>query len=98
MCIRDRLVRQSVDPDDDRLKELLGSRFDLRNDVLHAEALGLLRAHPAMGQARERTNDVAREAQELLAPLAVGLPAGSPAVDAIMALSALVESVVNRAG
>jgi len=92
------LVRQSVDPDDDRLKELLGSRFDLRDDVLHAEALGLLRAHPAMGQARERTNDVAREAQELLAPLAVGLPAGSPAVDAIMALSALVESVVNRAG
>jgi len=92
------LVRQSVDPADDRLKELLGSGFDLRDDALHAEALGLLQAHPAMGQARERTNNVAREAQELLAPLAIGLTAGSPADDAITALSALVESVVNRSG
>ncbi|MHB1472035.1 MAG: polyprenyl synthetase family protein [Dermatophilaceae bacterium] len=92
------LVRQSTDPADDRLKELLGAGYELRDDALHAEALGLLRAHAAMGQARERTNNVAREAQELLALLAVGLPAGSPAGDAIGALSALVESVVNRAG
>jgi len=92
------LVRQSVDPADDRLKELLGSDHDLHDDALHAEALGLLQAHPAMGQARERTNSVARETQELLAPLAVGLPAESPARDALLALSALVESIANRAG
>ena len=90
------LVRQSVDPADDRLKVLLGS--DLRDDSLHAEALTLLQAHPAMGEARERTNAVAREAQELLTPLAIGLPADSPAQEAITALAALVESVVNRAG
>jgi heptaprenyl diphosphate synthase len=89
-------VRQSVDAADDRLKELLGS--DLHDDVLHAEALALLRAHPAMGEARRRTNAVPREAQELLAPLVIGLAADSPARDAIAALSALVESVVNRAG
>ena len=92
------LVRQSNDPADDRLKELIGSDHDLRDDALHAEALGLLQAHPAMGQARERTNNVARETQELLAPLAIGLPADSPARDALIALSALVESIANRAG
>jgi len=90
------LVRKSIDPADDRLKELIGPGCDLRNDALHAEALALLRAHPAMAEAHERTNAVAREAQDLLAPLAVGLPAGSRAHDAITALSALVESVVNR--
>lgn len=92
------LVRQSIDPADDRLKELLGSDYDLHDDALHAEALGLLQAHPAMGQARERTNNVARETQELLAPLAIGLPAESPARDALLALLALVESIANRAG
>jgi heptaprenyl diphosphate synthase len=93
------LARQSVDPADDRLRLLLnGDRGDLHDDVLHAEALALLRAHPAMAEARERTNAVARDAQELLAPLANGLPADSPARDAIAALVALVESVVNRVG
>jgi heptaprenyl diphosphate synthase len=92
------LVRQSGDAADDRLKELLGSGFGLRDDELHAEALGLLRVHPAMVQARERTNNVAREAQELLAPLAIGLPADSAARDALLALSALVEGIANRAG
>ena len=90
------LVRQSTDPGDDRLKELLNA--DLREDALHIEALGLLRAHRAMGQARERTNAVAREAQELLAPLGDSLPAHSPAHDSVTALSALVAGVVNRAG
>ena len=90
------LVRQSVDAADDRLKELLS--FELRDDALHAEALGLLRAHPAMAQARERTNNVAREAQELLAPLVLGSPAAASVRDAVAALSAVVESVVNRAG
>jgi heptaprenyl diphosphate synthase len=90
------LARQSLDPSDDRLKVLLDS--DLRDDSLHAEALALLRAHPAMGEARQRTNAVAREAQDLLAPLATGLGAGSPVLGAITALSDLVEGVVNRVG
>jgi heptaprenyl diphosphate synthase len=90
------LVRRSTDPADDRLQQLLGS--DLRDDAMLAEALGLLQAHPAMSEARERTHDVARQAQQLLAPLAGGLPAGSIAQDAMTALSSLVESVVNRAG
>ena len=90
------LVRQSTDPADDRLRRLLGS--DLRDDALHAEALGLLRVHPAMGQARERTKAVARRAQLLLAPLDVELADGSPAQDALTALASLAEGVVNRAG
>jgi heptaprenyl diphosphate synthase len=90
------LVRESTDPADDRLKVLLGS--DLRDDSLHAEALALLQANPAMGEAHRRTNAVALEAQDLLAPLAIGLAADSPAHDAIAALSALVEGVANRAG
>jgi len=89
------LARQSVDPADEHLLALLGA--DLHDDALHAEALALLRAHPAMGEARERTYAVSSEAQELLAPLAIGLPAAT-ARDAITALVALVESVVNRAG
>lgn len=90
------LVRQSVDPADDRLRWLLDE--DLQDDALHAEALGLLRVHPAMREARERTNAVALEAQELLAPLAGGQPDGSAAGDSARALSALVVNVVNRAG
>ena len=96
------LARQSTDPADDRLKELIdggsASRGDLRDDALHAEALGLLRVHPAMGQARERTKLVARQAQLLLAPLAEGLTDGDSTQDALSALSSLVEGVVNRAG
>jgi heptaprenyl diphosphate synthase len=92
------LVRQSKDPADDRLKHLLSADSDLRDDALHAEALGLLRAHPAMGQARERTNRVAQEAQELLGPLARALPVHSPARDSLIALSDLVGGVVNRVG
>ena len=90
------LARRSVDPGDGHLLVLLDS--DLRDDMLHSEALALLRAHPAMGEARERMNAVAREAQDLLAPLAIELPAGSSALEAITALSALVGSVINRVG
>jgi heptaprenyl diphosphate synthase len=88
------LVRQSVDPADERLKTLFDS--DLRDDALNAEALALLRVHPAMTEARRRTRAVATQAQEVLAPLAVGIPAGSLAQEAAAALSALVEGVVNR--
>lgn len=90
------LARSSIDPSDDRLKDLLDS--DLHDDLRHAEALSLLQAHPAMGEARQRTNVVAQEAQELLAPLALGLPASSPARQAISALADLVDGVVNRVG
>lgn len=96
------LARQSTDPADKRLKELIGggsgSPRDLHDDVLHREALALLRVHPAMGEARARTNAVALEAQELLGPLAGGLAAHGCARDSVAALSALVEGVVNRAG
>jgi len=91
------LVLQSNDPTDDRLKELLGAGSDLRDDSLHGEALGLLRAHTAMDEARERTNAVALEAQDLLAPLARRLPAHSLAHDCVTALSDLVAGVANRA-
>ncbi len=90
------LARQSVDPSDDRLKVLLDS--DLHDDSLHSEALALLQAHPAMVEARERTNSVAREARDLLAPLLIGLAPDSPAHQGITALVDLVEGVVNRVG
>jgi len=90
------LVRQSEDPADDHLKQLFNA--DLRDEGLHAEALGLLRAHPAMVEARARTNTVAREAQSLLAPLASAIPAQSRAHDSVTALSDLVAGVVNRVG
>lgn len=90
------LVRQSSDPADDRLKCLLST--DLRDEGLLTEALGLLRVHPAMDEARARTTTVALEAQELLAPLASDLPAHSLAHQAVTALSELVAGVVNRAG
>ena len=92
------LVRQSNDPADDRLKHLLSADADLGVDGRHAEALRLLRAHPAMGQARQRTNTVAQEAQELLGPLARALPAHCAARDSVTALSDLVAGVVNRVG
>jgi heptaprenyl diphosphate synthase len=92
------LVLRSNDPADARLKKLLGAGSDLRDDSLHAEALGLLRSHPAMDEARERTNTVAQEAQDLLAPLARRFPAHSSGRDAVTALSDLVAGVANRVG
>jgi len=73
-------------------------RGDLQDNELHAEALALLRVHPAMAAARERTNAVALEAQALLEPLAGGRGAGAVAGDSVAALSALVVSVVDRVG
>src|SRR5690606_23824284 len=58
----------SADPADARLQELL--RADLASDdAAHAEALELLRAHPAMGAAEKKTKEVARSAREALDPL-----------------------------
>lgn len=82
------LVHASTDPADARLKELLGS--DLRDDALLAEALHLLRAHPALEEARERTYAVARQAQDAL----TALPEG----EAKEALLALATGVVDRVG
>ena len=81
-------VLASTDPGDARLRELLTG--DLEDDARLAEALGLLRAHPAMALAREHTNAVARSAQDVLGTL--------PDSDAKDALHALATGVVTRVG
>jgi heptaprenyl diphosphate synthase len=82
-------AKESDDPADARLLELLSSDLS-HDDEGVAEALGLLRAHPALEQARQETYAVARGAQALLDPL--------PASDAKTALQALALSVVDRVG
>jgi heptaprenyl diphosphate synthase len=81
------LARRSTDPADARLLELLDA--DLSDDVLHAEALGLLRKHPAMDEARAYVLARSNEARELLRVL----PAGSPVR---AALDAFAEVVATR--
>ncbi len=61
---------RSTDPADARLVELLSQ--PLTDDALHAEALGLLRAHPAMAEARAYVVREAAEAKALLAALPDG--------------------------
>ena len=78
----------STDPADARLRELL--QTELRDQALLDEALELLRAHPAMEQAREHTSAVATQAQDALDPL--------PDSEAKTALRALATSVVTRVG
>jgi len=78
----------STDPADDRLRTLV--QTELRDQAQLGEALGLLRAHPAMEQAREHTAAVARAAQDVLDPL--------PDSEAKSALRALATSVVTRVG
>jgi len=73
---------------DGRLLELLAG--DLADDSRHAEALGLLRDHPAMDGSRAYVLDRAAEARALLAEL----PAG-PARDA---LGDLCDLAVTRSG
>ncbi|HJQ06702.1 MAG TPA: polyprenyl synthetase family protein [Nocardioides sp.] len=65
------MAKASTDPADARLLELLAG--DLTDDILHAEALGLLRKHPAMDEARAYVVARAQEAKRLLDVL----PAGS---------------------
>lgn len=69
------MARASTDPADARLLELLDpQRTDLAADAAaHAEALSLLRAHPAMEEARTYVIARAEEAKKLL----VALPEGS---------------------
>jgi len=72
--------------DDRRLLALLDG--PISDDDLHAEALGLLRVHPALAKAREDTRRYAEEAREVLAPL--------PECSAKRALASLCELVVER--
>jgi heptaprenyl diphosphate synthase len=76
----------SRDPADQRLLVLLDS--DLTDDALHAEALALLRAHPAMRAANDDLRRVADDARSVLAPL--------PAGPIRAALESLCDSVVTR--
>ena len=64
------MARASSDPGDARLLELLDS--DLTDDARHAEVLALLRAHPAMDQARAYVIAQAAEAKALLQVLDPG--------------------------
>ena len=77
------MAKASTDPADARLLELLGA--DLTDDVLHAEALDLLRKHAAMTQARDYVIGQASEAKERL----TALPQG-PVRDALEAFADLV--------
>jgi heptaprenyl diphosphate synthase len=63
-------AQRSTDPADDRLLELLAA--PLTDDSDHAEALALLRAHPAMGEARDYVAGLAGEAKQLLKVLPEG--------------------------
>jgi heptaprenyl diphosphate synthase len=80
---------RSAGPGDERLVELLGLP-DLSDPQLHAEALALLRAHPAMEAARA---DARRWAE-----LAKTEIQGLPDVPARAAFEALCEFVVERTG
>ncbi|GAA1153024.1 polyprenyl synthetase family protein [Streptomyces hebeiensis] len=75
-------------PEDLALVELLAG--DLADDARHAEALRLLRAHPALERARRETVRYAEAARAMLAPL--------PECDAKRALEELCDAVVHRAG
>ncbi|GAA1881550.1 polyprenyl synthetase family protein [Streptantibioticus ferralitis] len=88
--VRDQVARAgaSVSADDRRLVELLDS--DLSDDERHAEALRLLRVHPALEQARRDTVRYADAARAALIPL--------PECAAKQALVALCDAVVHRAG
>ncbi|MDX6302210.1 MAG: hypothetical protein QOF53_3424 [Nocardioidaceae bacterium] len=77
------MAQRSTDPGDARLLELLAG--DLSDDARHAEALDLLRKHPAMDEAREYVLGIATEAQELLQVLPQG-----PVRDALDAFAVLI--------
>jgi len=74
--------------EDRRLRDLLDG--DLADEDRLAEALRLLRAHPALEQARRDTVRYADEARASLAPL--------PECPAKQALAGLCDAVVHRAG
>ncbi|MER5834397.1 polyprenyl synthetase family protein [Streptomyces sp. NPDC002130] len=85
--LRERAARLGL-AEDIALCELLDS--DLTDDDRHTEALRLLRAHPALEQARRDTVRYAQDARAALAPL--------PECTAKTALQELCDAVVHRAG
>lgn len=80
------LVRQAAREVDARLLELLDG--DLRDDAALAQALSLIRRHPAIDEARAEVRRRAELARKLLDPLSVG-PARA-------ALEELCDTVVTR--
>jgi heptaprenyl diphosphate synthase len=80
------LARRAAGPGDRRLLDLLAG--DLADEARHAEALALLRAHPAMAAAREETRRWAEDARAVLGPLPDG--------PARQALEGLCELTVSR--
>jgi heptaprenyl diphosphate synthase len=79
-------VLASTDPADERLRTLLSA--PITDDDEHAEALTLLRAHPAMTRARADTRQWAEDARAELLTL--------PDVPARAALEGLCDYVVSR--
>jgi heptaprenyl diphosphate synthase len=77
------MAQRSTSPQDARLRELLAA--DLTDDTLHAQALELLRRHPAMDEARAYVLGIATEAQELLTVLPEG-----PVRDALDSFAVLI--------
>src|SRR5690242_13681402 len=80
------IAQRSTDPADARLRELLAS--DLADDEPHAEALTLLRQHPAMADARSYVVSLAAEAKGLLKAL--------PESSVRSALEAFADAVATR--
>jgi len=78
---------RSADPAGGRLRQLL-TTADLTDPELHAEALALLRAHPAMAAARADLRRWADTASEQVA--------GLPDVPARAAFEAMCDYVVQR--
>jgi heptaprenyl diphosphate synthase len=77
------MARASTDPDDARLLELLDG--DLTDDERHAEALDLLRKHPALDEARAYVVARAEEAKDHLRAVPQG-----PVRDALEAFADIV--------
>ncbi|MBW8485066.1 polyprenyl synthetase family protein [Actinomadura parmotrematis] len=82
------LQGDATGPDDARLRELLDA--DLTDDALHAEALALLRAHPAMDRARTDLRRWTDDARTELMTL--------PDIPAREAFLGLCDYVVTRTG
>jgi heptaprenyl diphosphate synthase len=83
------LAAQETDLSSVRLRELLGAG-PVTDDLLHGEALGLLRESPALKRARETVRAYAEQARSELAPL--------PETPARRALESLCDFIAERTG